>query len=68
MITVQSNQQNRRLDIRAERNKMACAALVWFKSACHARGPRFGIAVDQDFAFAEQDLGDLPVGVGKSVR
>ena len=42
---------------------MACAALVWFKSGCHARGHRFGFAVDQDFAFAEQDLGDLPVVV-----
>ena len=42
---------------------MACAALVWSKSGCHARGHRFGFAVDQDFGFAEWDLGDLPVVV-----
>jgi hypothetical protein len=39
------------------------AALVWFRSSCHSRGLRFGLAVDQDFGFAERDLGDLPVVV-----
>ena len=36
---------------------------MWFKSCYHSGGLWFGIAFDQDFGFAERDLGDLPVGV-----